>query len=383
MQLTSIHYTQFNDAPREWSIQGLELHAQNLLVGVNASGKSKTLHVINNFARLIAGDLKPGFDSAHWTAVFDREGERISYEINVRDGNVESEQFQIGPKLLLDRGAGGKGRIWAEGLGREIDFQTPTTEVAASARRDSVQHPFLDVLVTWAKGVHKFDFRSETLGKTSIAFVVSSMKPTDIDPRDASKTIPIYRRAEKEFAEQFKTAMRTDMARLRYPIDDIGTRPPTSVQIDAAFPGPPIALYVKESDLNSETDQFEMSEGMFRALALLVHLNFAVLSNQHTLILIDDIGEGLDFERSCLLIDMAREKAQSTNVQLVMSTNDRFVMNKVPLEDWSVLRRFGGIVKVYNYSNSKRLFDDFKLTGLSNFDFFAMDFIEGEAKAAE
>ena len=63
-----------------------------------------------------------------------------------------------------------------------------------------------------------------------------------------------------------------------------------------------------------------------------------------------------------------------------MATNDRFVMNNVPLECWTVLQREGQKCAVYNYNNSKDFFEEFKFTGLNNFDFFATDFIH-EARA--
>jgi hypothetical protein len=50
-------------------------------------------------------------------------------------------------------------------------------------------------------------------------------------------------------------------------------------------------------------------------------------------------------------------------------------MNKVPLQEWSLLQRTGGQVRVRNYENSRAIFDEFKFTGLSNFDFLATDFI--------
>lgn len=56
-------------------------------------------------------------------------------------------------------------------------------------------------------------------------------------------------------------------------------------------------------------------------------------------IVIDDIGERLDYERSCALIELLMSKATTQQVQLIMTTNDRFVMNKVPLEAWTVLHR--------------------------------------------
>ena len=59
-----------------------------------------------------------------------------------------------------------------------------------------------------------------------------------------------------------------------------------------------------------------------------------------------------------------------------MSTNDRFVMNSVPLNEWCVLLREGHRIKVYNYQNSAAIFDRFKKTGLANFDLLATDFVE-------
>jgi hypothetical protein len=117
-----------------------------------------------------------------------------------------------------------------------------------------------------------------------------------------------------------------------------------------------------------------MSQGMFRALSVLIQVNHAVMTSAPSCILIDDIGEGLDFERSCALIKLIIEKAETSSVQLIMSTNDRFVMNAVPLQDWSVLARQGPRCRVYNYANSKAAFDEFKFTGLNNFDFLATDF---------
>jgi hypothetical protein len=63
-----------------------------------------------------------------------------------------------------------------------------------------------------------------------------------------------------------------------------------------------------------------------------------------------------------------------------MSTNDRFVMNNVPFKYWQLIDRKGGECKVYNYQNSKEIFDEFKYTGLNNFDFLATDFINSDWK---
>jgi energy-coupling factor transporter ATP-binding protein EcfA2 len=98
-----------------------------------------------------------------------------------------------------------------------------------------------------------------------------------------------------------------------------------------------------------------------------------------TTILIDDIGEGLDFERSTKLIEILIELAEKNDsIQLIMSTNDRYVMNKVPFKYWQLIDRKGSECKVYNYQNSREIFEEFKYTGLNNFDFLATDFINSE-----
>ncbi len=123
-----------------------------------------------------------------------------------------------------------------------------------------------------------------------------------------------------------------------------------------------------------------MSQGMFRTLSILAQVNYAMMKHTADCILIDDIGEGLDFERSSVLIELLRDKAKQSRFQLVMSTNDQFVMNQVPLEEWSVLQRHGSRVTVKNYENSKEAFEYFKFVGLSNFAFFEMDFVNGAPK---
>jgi hypothetical protein len=186
----------------------------------------------------------------------------------------------------------------------------------------------------------------------------------------------MFRKGAQDFGEPFKEAIKRDMADIGYFIEDVGTRTPISIIVHS--PQGVVVLYVKEAGLNEITDQIDMSQGMFRALSIIIQLNYSEMTQRPSCILIDDIGEGLDFERSCALIKLLMRKAEKSSVQLIMATNDRFVMNTVPLEAWTVLRRVGPNIKVYNYDNSKERFDQFKFTGMNNFDFFALNFLENE-----
>ena len=198
-----------------------------------------------------------------------------------------------------------------------------------------------------------------------------------VDDRDPNAVVALYRQAIKEFKGEFEEVLIRDMTRVDYDIVSLGLGPLVSVRMPPVPLGEPSALFVKERDLPGITDQWSMSQGMFRVLSLLIQINYSQMAEKSTCILIDDIGEGLDFDRSCRLIDLLRDKTKTSNIQLILSTNDRFVMNRVPLEEWSVLNRQGNHVQVLNNDNSKRLFEDFKFTGLSNFSFLEMDFPSG------
>ena len=137
-------------------------------------------------------------------------------------------------------------------------------------------------------------------------------------------------------------------------------------------------MSVKEIELKSETKQIDMSQGMFRALSLLIQLNYNLLSTETSTILVDDIGEGLDYERGTKLIKIIIEKTLKSSTQLIASTNDRFIMNSVPLEYWIILARKNSEIRIITKENSKKLFDEFEETGLNNFDFFSSNYYSKE-----
>jgi ABC-type multidrug transport system ATPase subunit len=134
------------------------------------------------------------------------------------------------------------------------------------------------------------------------------------------------------------------------------------------------AVYTTETGLEKQVTQRDMSQGMFRAFSVLVQVNYYILCGHKGFVIIDDIGEGLDFSRAKQLVQVLIAKAGDASIQLIMSTNDSFIMNAVDIENWAVLMREGHKISLYNYENSKEIFEEFKFTGLNNFDFYASEF---------
>ncbi len=384
MRLKSVSYSEFLGEPKEWSISDFTLEPINLVVGKNATGKTRSLNVLSGLGNLFSGRRKPSeINYGSFDVTFEHDDHILTYILKISDHKVIFESFTNGEDVLLERGEGGKGFIWHEKENRSLEFQTPETDAAVVARRDAIQHAFLSPLSDWGSGLRYYSF-GETMGRNTISFLVDGGPPPD--PTNPNEVIGLFRKGTKQYPDVFKKSVIKAMNDIGYDIEDINATTPQNIQIqsNSIIPVTPIALIVKERSLSGSTEQMEMSQGMFRALSVIIHLQYAIYGDHPSFILIDDIGEGLDFDRSCRLIHIIRKCALDSKIQLVMSTNDRFVMNNVPLEEWSVLSREGGNITVHNYKNSKAAFDNFKFTGLNNFDFLAMDFInENEVFFAE
>lgn len=135
-------------------------------------------------------------------------------------------------------------------------------------------------------------------------------------------------------------------------------------------------LELKETKRREKTDFRNLSQAQQRAVTFLVFLTLLELEGKPATVLVDDFAEGLDFDRARRMAQMVLKAHRDGPLQLILTSDDRNVMNVVPLENWTVLEEAGTKTRVFNYQNSKQKFDDFKFTGLTNFDFFSMDFAQ-------
>jgi hypothetical protein len=93
-------------------------------------------------------------------------------------------------------------------------------------------------------------------------------------------------------------------------------------------------------------------------------------------IIVDDLCEGMDYERASKLGKYIYDTLESKNIQFIATSNDSFLMNAVDVKYWNILHREGNKIHSYNVTNSKEKFDKFKKTVLNNFDLFSSDFLE-------
>ena len=399
MKLDIFDYVYNKGLPGEWRVEECRLSQTNLIVGKNATGKSKIVRTIYTLSELLSNSrsLLPQSKSYEWHLLFDTDlpEQKTEYILKIEKGLVIKEKLIIGSKSdgpLLDRDESGKGTIFAKELNQKINFQTDQTELAVVKRRDSIQHPFLEKLYQWSNSLRFYEFGTE-LGKNFIWVPPfprdRELSKNEIKVKDARSVVGIFVLGEKEFGEPFIEAIISDMTKIGYQLSKVGIKVPSFINSDISAADSsedlPHSLYIQEADLNSVTEQAEISQGMFRALSLFIQINYSLLASKPSCIVIDDIGEGLDYQRSSSIIKILIEKAETGLVQLIMTTNDEFIMNGVPIEYWSLIERTPGSAKLHNIYNSREKIEEFKFIGLNNFDLFTSEFLlqkEGEEEAA-
>jgi AAA15 family ATPase/GTPase len=340
----------------------------NLIVGRNASGKTKFIEALRLISDLLdgrSGNKIENEEPFYFELIFQDGNDSIHYSLfldnNDENGSTEvcNEKLFVNDVNKLDRKSG---QLYYEQLGQFVDFKLDNQYLAVE-RKDDKQQPFFKTLHDWGRDVSHYSFGGN-MGKGR-----SQKDSDDVDVlnfKNAHNVRATFIKGEKDFSDNFKKEIIDDMKKIEYNLTDIISK--------SSFPKFFQFLTVQESDLPNETYFEDMSQGMARAFSLIVQLNYSLMAKIPSCILIDDIGEGLDYDRSKKLIELIIEKAEGSNIQVFMTTNDRFVMNSVPLKYWSVIHREGNKSVFYNYQNSKQTFDDFAFTGLNNFDFFATEF---------
>jgi ABC-type Mn2+/Zn2+ transport system ATPase subunit len=374
MYLRKLTFSENEGKAIEWLIDNVHLGKINLIVGQNSSGKTRTLNAISELVQMLMGSRNIPKIHGKYKVTFITGEEEVQLDFEYDRGVILNEQLIWKGEQVLGRGGDGSGWIIYMG-GKEhisLDFGIAPNQLACFAKRDKLQHPFLEKIHDWATNMRRFDF-SGNLGKNSYA-LKSAFTEDEIDYSDTNASlVPVLQHAMEEF-EGFRDQLIADMQEIGYQLEDAGiiqySEKNNPSQQDR------YAVYTTEAGLEKQVTQRDMSQGMFRAFSVLARLDRYILKGKTGCIIIDDIGEGLDFSRAKLLVSLLVKKAQSSGIQLIMSTNDSFIMNSVAIENWAVLQRSGNKISLYNYENSREIFEEFKFTGLNNFDFYASEFFK-------
>ena len=357
MILKKINYYENEGKDNYWRIRDVNLGDINLIVGLNATGKTRLVNIISNLSKILTKKIKP--TDGCWTLEFQSLDDKTTYVYNLSiiDKVIVKEEIVQNDKVLLKR-ATDNGQIWSSSQSKTITINPPKNELVLSIRRDRVEFPFLEDLYRWADNLSGFAF---------------CMSPNEICIPNAPEgflqsltTVPFILKEALQQTPQIKETIIKDLCSIGYPVNEVRV---TNELLPGLPPGLPFAE-LQEKDLKCPTKQFQMSQGMFRAFALIVIVEYILEKNKYFTVIIDDLGEGLDYDRATKLTQLLFSKAEGSKMQLLVTSNVRFLINNTNIEYLNILERHGHVVESFNYLNSKEKFEEFKVTGLSAFDFF-------------
>lgn len=364
MILTSLKYSRFEGEPREWRIvengssekSGPMFGNINLLVGKNAAGKSRTLSAIRDIARLLSGRLlieDTIYPTERYEITFKNTNIEGRYVLAYKKRVITEEMYELNSEVMFCRSE------------RRFIDQTALEDQTGLLARYKVEDGvyFSQALIDWADNMRDFQFTNQR-EKDILVKDFARIERDAKNQNSLNSIIYYFNRGLAQFGEAFTEEILKCMKQIGYSVTDI--------QMNQHSSG--YGLDIEEYGLY-RINQREMSQGMFRALSYFIQLVYASMENESICILLDDIGEGLDSERVKDMLGITMHKINDTNIQFFVTTNDRDIMNKIPLKFWTVIDRHDANESiVYNYSNSKENYEDFKYTGLSNFDFLCSDF---------
>ena len=344
---------QFGYVSSGWQLNPIQFQPVNLLVGKNAVGKSRLIKGLSNSVQYILQTADNNNDITFGaTFIFMSDDEYFFYHFSYMNGKVISEELvreskTAGHETLLKRDAEG---VFLHGE----SINPPEDKLVLHVRRDTVQYPYFEKIVSWAESVcgHRFN-EMDYAGDYG---TYSSFSKFESNLFEIIKSLPVE--AMGRIIQQAND--------LEYPIESI---------VPYEYGDKLKIVFFNERDVQNGLMYFQLSKGMFRALYLLIYMEYLANIKKPSMLLVDDLCEGLDYDRSTRLGKILFDFCLQYDIQLVASSNDSFLMDVVDLKYWNILRRNGNIVDSINHTTHPELFDDFEFTGLSNFDLFSSDYI--------
>ena len=327
-----------------WQLEKLTLHHQNLIVGMNSVGKSRTLEALGNVIRFIKNDselAKKDFSCVLRLS----NSHQIEYAFELSDGLIKSESLLIDGQSKIVRNAS-----TAEMYGESVN--PPANKLLIQARRDTMRYPEIEEIILWAEHTSLYVFSNITASLKSLSPYMLSTEPL----------IP-------EMYEQIKDQQNVlieYIKELGYQIDKIEV-------VENASSGKWLLIY--ETGIEKPMEFYELSNGMFRVFSVLLYMIYSSTLKGARCLMIDDMGEGLDYQRSTKLGKIVFNYCKAKSTQLIVTSNDSFLLDTVDLDLWNILQRTGSVVTSLNSQTHQELFAKFARTGLSNYDILSSNFI--------
>ena len=342
----------FKYSTPDWSLDRLSLNQSNLIVGKNASGKSRTLEALRLVRSWIAQqNYDVTAEDFETVLVFEDDNDRIELQLSIDSDHIIAERLIVNGRDLIVRTTD---EAYIDG----VKANPPTGMLLMHVNRDTSKYPVFEKIISWAKTTVTQSFiRRDTDTNEELYDIVATFTP------------------------EMKGRVVRMMNKVGFPLVEIDTfsniffpqkeAHKTGMSDFDRFK----ILSVVEQDVESTMWLSDLSNGMYRTLSLFIRLEQMTSLHHPALIAIDDLGEGLDYTRATEVGKLLFGICRQHGIQVIATSNEEFMMNIVNINDWNILVREGPTVRSVNGRQYPEEFRKFKFSGLDNFDFFTSDFL--------
>lgn len=349
------YFHQLSGTTLYWKLEGLKLLDFTIIAGLNTAGKTRTCNVITNTIAKIIHHRKI-LSLGNTTMTIRTANSRYRIIINIAED--EKRKKIIKREVLYELHDKGKKTLFDRKKIREVSdkgeplrsYSPPDDSLTFHARRDKYSYPYLEDVMESLKKFHFLDFKEGEItikvGKDETALPIKIL---------SSETSEVYTKIEK----QKRVEILKDINSLGFPIEKLSIKEMIVEGIKT-----PVLLF-KEMRVRGTYDLINASSALIKVIFLITCMH---LIEKGSCILIDNVGDGLDYKRSIEIINFLKKFKKDK--QIILCTNNEILLNQTDIRNWNILHRQGSIVKAHNYDNSRERLERFAKTGLSNYEYF-------------
>jgi AAA15 family ATPase/GTPase len=348
----------YQDREYNWRYDAIEFHSDlTLLVGISGAGKTQIIKSILNLKRIANGVSLNGVawliefqgkdDVIYkWEGEFETKNIGFQFagsESNKENVNIVTEKLARNDTIIVERT---RESIWFNGV--KIPKLSPTESILHLLKlEDDISLVYQEINKIYFADPDGLDddygiplATMNKIEKSDLSTIIEkSDPPFPIKIKlflAAQKEPELFSKIKENFINIFPEIEDIEIKILGP--EDLGDIPINLAQILSIAP----MINIKEKGVDTWIKQPNISTGMLKTL---MYLSYIYLSPKDSLILIDEIENGLGV--NCL--DSVIENLQDNrpkNCQFIITSHHPYTINNISPQHWKIVTRKGGLVAV-------------------------------------
>jgi energy-coupling factor transporter ATP-binding protein EcfA2 len=333
IKLKSFEWTELKEKKIETKLENLSVNDFNLLISDNAQGKTRLFRTLNFLSNLFKDKppiIRTDFSAAFNFEIMNSTGiEKVVYELNIQPVNGENN---FNERVMRNN---------------RILYSSKEKILVNESTDSEVKNYFIPKNLPALSSINEPDFITINLLRGFFQRIVwiSANKSREINVVPAA-TIPdasgsnissVLNNWKKSYPEIFNEVMNEFKDCFPFIKEVFFTQQDIQGVMKADV------LTFNEEDIDSPILQTQWSDGLYRILFLLMATKIPFVSGEETmppsLILVDEIENGLDFNRLKYIINYFKDYADDS--QIIISSHSPLVCDFVHPRNWKVVKRKG------------------------------------------